>query len=184
MKDHKDLENLFKRLEGSFDVHDTPDGHQRRFLDKLNSRAGKSQKPRIAFKRWTAVAASIVLFIALGASFLATNKSAAADLSSVSPEMEQTQSFFTATIAKELHTLKSNQTPENKDIIEDALRQIDILEKEYQQLKKDLVLSGQNERVVQAMVDNFQNRISLLEHVLETLESIKTLKNKTDETLL
>ena len=31
------LHNQFKSLEGTFDLRETPDGHQKRFLEKLNA---------------------------------------------------------------------------------------------------------------------------------------------------
>ena len=184
MKENKDIEKLFERLEGTFDLHETPEGHQGRFLDKLNSQPSIERNNQNYYWRWAGVAAAIALLLMVGASIFMTDNTVSADLASVSPEMEKTQSFFTATIEKEIRNLKANETAENKTIIQDALKQMDLLEKEYQQLKKDLVESGQNKRVIQAMIANFQTRINLLENVIQTLEEIKTLKNTTNETLL
>ena len=89
-----------------------------------------------------------------------------------------------STINDELRTLKSFETPETEALIKDALAQISILENEYEDLKSDLVSSGNDKRVVYAMISNFQNRIDLLEQVMITIEQIKTLKENRDETTI
>ena len=176
------IDELFKRLEGSFDVHETPNNHRERFLDKLNA----SEKPSVRKINWwkpLSIAASIAILVAVGSVFFKKNPSEA-DLASVSPEMKQTQSFFTTTINEELATLKSLTDPEAKNLVEDALKQIEILEDEYNGLKKDLAESGNDKRVIYAMISNFQNRIDLLEQVIEKIEEIKNLKAYRNETTI
>lgn len=182
MKEQDNITQVFEHLDGSFDVHETPQGHQRRFLEKLNQEQTKPKKLKI----WKlgSIAAAITLLIILGGSMLVPQQPQEADLASVSSEMEQTQSFFTTTINAEIQALKQFESPENNTLIQDALLQVDKLEKDYQLLKKDLVESGNNKQVINAMITNFQNRISVLEQVSETIEKIKTLKNTTDETYL
>ena len=51
----------------------------------------------------------------------------------------------------------------------------------YQKLKKDLVDSGEDKRVIYAMVTNFQQRTALLQNVLETIENIQKLKEQDNE---
>jgi len=182
MKKQDNITNLFERLEGSFDVHDTPQGHQRRFLEKLNQQEPKPKQ--LNFWKWGSIAAAITLLVILGSSMFAPRQPQEADLASVSPEMEQTQSFFTTTINAEIEALKQFDALENKKLIQNALQQVDKLEKDYQLLKEDLVESGNNKQVINAMIINFQNRIAVLEQVSETIERIQTLKNTTDETYL
>ena len=59
--------------------------------------------------------------------------------------------------------------------------QLNVLEKDYQKLKKDLVDSGEDKRVIYAMVTNFQQRTALLQNVLETIENIQQLKEQDNE---
>ena len=65
--------------------------------------------------------------------------------------------------------------PENQAMVMDAIKQLEILEKNYDSLKKDLSESGEDKRVIYAMIDNFQNRIDLLQHVVEQMDAIKEL---------
>jgi hypothetical protein len=56
------------------------------------------------------------------------NESKALDLASVSPELSETQDFFTITIENELKKLNKERSPLTERIINDALKQIQILE--------------------------------------------------------
>jgi hypothetical protein len=103
------------------------------------------------------------------------------DLASISPELSETQEFFTTTIAQELSVLNNERSPKTEAIINDALTQINILEKEYESLKVHLSESGDDKRVIYAMIANFQNRIDLLQNVLKQIEEVKQLNNENNE---
>jgi hypothetical protein len=177
------IDNLFKNLEGSFNIEETPKEHQHRFLDKLNeqSKSIKLEKYNgFPVRKLLAIAAVFAVIVTIGSLFVNT-EATAADLASVSPEMEQTQSFFTSTINRELKTLTDFNNPDSKYLVQDALKQMDILEKKYKLLKTDLVESGNDKRVVYAMIQNFQNRIILLEQVIEKIEEVKNLNIQKNE---
>ena len=184
MKQNDTMKDLFQRLQGSFDLHETPDGHQRRFLERLTQQQTTQKARKFRYWHYGSVAAVIILLVLLGGALFTPTEPQEADLASISPEMEQTQSFFTTTINSEMRALEAYDTPETKKIVEEALVEVQQLEVTYQQLKKDLLESGNNERVISAMINNFQNRITILQQVSETIETIKTLKNNSDETFL
>ena len=173
------IETLFDRLQGEFDVFETPDGHQKRFMDRLQKKE-QSSTSVVTWKKVISIAAVFAVIVTIG-SFMFNSEVKAADLASVSPEMEQTQSFFTTAINKEIQNLKSFNSPETETLINDALKQIGVLEEKYQLLMVDLVESGYDQRVIYAMINNFQKRIDLLENVLETVKEIKNLNNLNNE---
>jgi hypothetical protein len=98
------------------------------------------------------------------------------DLASVSPELSQTQSFFATTIAQELIALEAQRSPETEQMVDDALKALKVLETEYSSLKLDLNDSGNDKRVIYAMIANFQNRIDILQNVLKHIEDVKNFK--------
>lgn len=174
------IDKLFENLEDTFDVKDTPEGHQHRFLDKLNSQPKVENNSTYYLKRVISIAAVLAIIVTISGLFINTNVNAA-DLASVSPEMEQTQSFFTSTINNELKTLKGFNSPETEVLVQDALHQLEILESKYELLKEDLVESGNDKRVIYAMISNFQNRIELLEQVINKIEEVKNLNTQKNE---
>ena len=48
-------------------------------------------------------------------------------------------------------------------------------------MENDLLESGNDKRVIHAMIQNFQQRIDLLSEVLEQIENIKSLNNQNYE---
>ena len=166
-------------FKNEFQTQQPAEGHQLRFIKKLEN-LQYEKKEKFNFWRPFSIAASFLILIYMGFTLL-YQQPTQADLASVSPEMEQTQNFFTTTINNELANLKNEISPLTQTIIDDALLQMENLEKEYDNLKTDLVKSGNDKRVIYAMITNFQNRISLLENVLKQIEIIKELNTKKNE---
>ncbi|KJD33046.1 hypothetical protein PK35_08755 [Tamlana nanhaiensis] len=173
------IDNLFKNLENKFDVAQPNTGHENRFLEKLNN---TPKAKTIAFKKsfWKpimGIAASLVLIFTF---VLNTNKpETALDLASVSPKMAQTQDFFTVTINEELNKLNNEKSPEVQGLIKDTMFQIKKLENDYSLLKEDLYESGDDNRVIYAMISNFQSRIEILQQTLQQIDNIKQMKADT-----
>ena len=176
------IDELFLNFKEDFEVHDTPEGHRKRFLEKLEGH----KKSSVNSQNWwkpLSIAASVAIIIALGFTFI-KNNNPTADLANVSPEMAQTQSFFVSEVNREMNTLKGLNSPETKILINDVLRQMNILETEYEDLRKDLLTSGNDKRVVYAMINNFQKRMDLLKQMITKIEEVKNLKDKTNETTI
>ena len=178
------IDTIFKDLEGKFDVHSPSDNHKTVFLEKLNDRNNESMgKPRGLAAMWKPlmlVAASIIICMAV---FLNTNQEPEVyELADISPELSETQDFFVLTINEELKKLNAEKSPVTEDIVHDAMRELSILESNYQQLKKDLKTSGKDQRVIYAMISNFQMRIDILTNVLEQIENVKQLKTIPNDT--
>ncbi|PIQ19602.1 MAG: hypothetical protein COW66_00335 [Flavobacteriaceae bacterium CG18_big_fil_WC_8_21_14_2_50_34_36] len=158
------------------------EGHALRFMEKLKKHT-QDKRDAPSFWKQFGIAASFLILIGLGFSVNA-NQQKETDLASISPEMAQTQNFFTSTIKVELENLEKEISPFTKSLVDDALIQLENLEKEYENLKLDLAKSGNDKRVIYAMISNFQNRITLLENVLSKIEEIKQLKINKNENLL
>lgn len=171
------INELFKNLDGEFDIELPEAGHAQRFLDKLESNKlhDLNKKSKRSFLRpLLAIAASLLL--CFGLFIFMQNRTEVNDLASVSPELSQTQDFFVAAINSELKKIKDQKSPDNEILVSDALKQMELLEKSYERLKIDLKESGNDKRVIYAMISNFQSRIEILENVLKAIEDLKTHK--------
>lgn len=182
MKD-EDFNSYFEGVD--FDLEEPHTGHRDRFAGKLEKNTETAEKGSKLRRLWAPVlgiAASFALaFILLGEITLPLGIAGNSDLASISPEMRQTQEFYTSLISKELNALNAEKSPETEAIITDALRQMEKLENNYEMLKDDLKDSGNDNRVIFAMIQNFQQRIDLLKNVLTQIENKKTLKNQNHE---
>jgi len=179
------LKSLFEDLKDDFEIENPKMGHEQRFLAKLQNQGNTlahnthTKSKGNWWRPFMSIAASIALIV--GVFIFAQEKSEIKDLASVSPEMSETQDFFTVAIAEELKKLETERTPETEALIKDALEQMNALETEYEALKIDLTESGDDKRVIYAMITNFQNRIEVLQAVLENIEIVKQLKEDSDE---
>jgi len=137
------IDKLFEELKSEFDFENPSLGHQERFLSKLkNQNSAVNQTPNQSnfWKPFLSIAASLLILFSV-ITFLKPSEDIK-DLASVSPEMSQTQDFFTSSISEELTKINNEKTPETEALINDALKQLKILEKEYESLKIDLTESG------------------------------------------
>ncbi len=181
MKEDK-VEKLFKRMQDQLDIHEPSADHQLRFLEKLqhqNKVIPLQPKKRNWYKP-LAIAASIVVLFGIATMKLAPNTEEA-ELASISPQMQETQSFFTSAIQIQLEEINKVSSTETKELVTDAMRQIEKLEFDYETLKKDLVRSENDKRVISAMIKNFQKRANLLEEVLQKINDINEYKLSENE---
>lgn len=164
--ENDELDKLIDRLD--LDVARPTVGHRERFRKKLEKTTGKNVERTKVFKLWPSIVSLAALLIALLLipGLLFSGQQQKRDLASVSLEMKNTQKFYTASIQRELQSLKDIKSPETEKIIHDALVQLETLEKDYESLKTDLVNSGNDKRVVYAMISNFQKRMDLLNKLI------------------
>ncbi|WP_298316423.1 hypothetical protein [uncultured Aquimarina sp.] len=184
MKNEDEIEKLFERMENQLDVYEPSADHKIRFLEKLQkqNKVVALQPKKRNWVRPLAIAASIAILIGMISIAPILNTNDEADLASVSPQMEETQNFFTVAIKAQLEEIDKNSSAETTGLVEDAMKQLDKLESSYQILKKDLVESSNDKRVISAMIKNFQKRASLLEEVLEKINNVNKLKLSENET--
>ncbi len=177
------IDNLFETLHSEFDFENPNIGHKQRFLSKLKNQNSETviiaSRKSNYWKPFLSIAASIALLISVFTMLQPTEQ--VKDLASVSTEMSKTQNFFTSTISEELLKLNEERSPETEVLINDGLKQMKILEKEYESLKIDLTKSGDDKRVIYAMISNFQTRINILKNVMETIENVKQSKQQNNE---
>ncbi|MEC5166766.1 hypothetical protein RCH18_002515 [Flavobacterium sp. PL11] len=162
-KEDENLELLFKKFDNQWDIEELNTGHKERFMVKLSS---------IKYLRnyflLLAIAACIMLFF--GLSLFYNEKNKITEFQFASKETKQTDSIFTIIINKELEKLNEKKSPENKKIIADALKQMKILDQDYEKIIKELERNGESKQIIYAMLSNLQTRISFLQSVLKHVE--------------
>ncbi len=177
------VEKLFKKMKDQLDIYEPSANHQNRFLEKLQQQ-NKVVQLQPKKRNWytpLAIAASIALLLGITTMTMVFTPEEKADLASVSPKMQETQNFFTAAIHLQLEEINNASSEETQKIVSDAMQQLEKLESDYETLKTDLVTSGNDKRVISAMIKNFQKRANLLEEVLKEINNInefKSLKNE------
>ncbi len=176
------IEKLFERMKNQLDIHEPSSDHQVRFLEKLQqqNKVVQLQPKKRNWYKPLAIAASIAILIGIATmgSYAPDEK---AELASVSPQMQETQGFFTAAIQVQLEEIDKISSENTKELVVDAMQQMEKLELDYEVLKSDLVSSGSDKRVISAMIKNFQKRANLLEDVLQKINDINEFKISENE---
>ena len=176
-KENDDLDQVFEKFENQWDVQEMSADHQLDFLNKLNKKQPKKKNYTI----W-AIAASIVVL--LGVSLFYNNTQKPKEFKFASNETKRTDSIFSILINNELVKLKEKSSPENEQIINDALKQMKVFDTDYEKIIKEVQKNGENKQIIYAMISNLQTRISFLQTVLQRIEENENLKNTTHEKTL
>ena len=176
-KENDDLDQLFEKFENQWDVKKMNADHQVDFLNKLNNTQPKKKNYAV----W-AIAASIVVL--LGVSLFFSNNEKPKEFKFASRETQRTDSIFSILIDNELVKLKEKSSPENEQIINDALKQMKVFDADYAKIIKEVQKNGENKQIIYAMISNLQTRISFLQTVLQRIEENEKFKNTTDEKTL
>ena len=107
------LDNLFERLHGEFDVEEPQSGHQERFLEKLNRGNGTIalHKKKASWWKPLSIAASIVLVALLGYQAFGPQPSIKQQVTKIAPEVSQTEFYFANLIEEQVEEMKEEKTP-------------------------------------------------------------------------
>ncbi len=160
-----------------------PEGHELRFMDKLDK--ALPEKPKSKFNFWQ-LAASVVIL--LGLSFgaykyynptsieepnkqiVTTDKPNVKSLGDISPDLKKVEDYYLANINLELS--KMTFTPENKELFDGYIERLEELNKEYDRLSVELTESGPNESTVDALINNLKLRLNLMYRLKEKLNEL------------
>ncbi|WP_428232917.1 anti-sigma factor [Flavobacterium sp.] len=178
-KENDDLDQLFEKFENQWDVKRMNADHQVDFLNKLNKK--QKQPKKLNYAVW-AIAASIVVL--LGVSLFYNNYEKPKEFKFASKETKRTDSIFSILIDNELIKLKEKSSPENAQIINDALKQMKVFDADYEKILKEVQKNGENKQIIYAMISNLQTRISFLQTVLQRIDDNEKFKNTTHEKTL
>lgn len=173
----QDLKKLFKNEQNVSNLK-MPDGHEARFLKKIDEELPKkSSNRRFTFFN---VAASVVVLIGLGfaaykytavtpvepTEVVGTTKS----IEDISPQLKKVEDYYLANINLELSKLE--YSPENKELFDGYVERLGELSKEYELLSNELIESGPSEQTVTALIDNLKIRLSMLYRLKEKLNEL------------
>lgn len=178
-KENDDLDQLFEKFENQWDVKRMNADHQVDFLNKLNKKQPKKKNHAV----W-AIAASIVILLGVSLFYNNNDSEKPKEFKFASKETQRTDSIFSILIDNELIKLKEKSSPENEQIINDALKQMKVFDADYAKIIKEVQKNGENKQIIYAMISNLQTRISFLQTVLQRIEENEKFKNTTDEKTL
>ena len=136
--------------------------------------------------RFLSIAASIMILFGLG-DFVAQQQRSTerpvqeltdtqVDLQEFSPELKKIENYYLTAINLELASLEV--TEENRIILDQYLRKLNGLAREYQLLARQLSMEEIDEELINALIDNLQMRLQLMVELKNELKKIKTVNHE------
>lgn len=175
---NNNLDDFFSQLNDQWDTAEPHDGHEDRFLSRLE----RKKKKRFNLKLAVPVAAAIALIVSMVFFLMpAGQPENAIALNKMSPKAKEAQMYFASIIEKELAKVEKEDNPATKMLVEDALKRMNQLEADYDKLFMELQQKGESKQLLHAMITNLQTRIKFLEDVLNRIENIKKIKENYNE---
>lgn len=174
------LEDFIRDNREAFNETSMPEGHEDRFLMKLNASTSALEKPvRRLNSKITRIAAAAVVILGFGAGMFylgqqdqldssGSEQLASMRLADVNPEMAEVETFFT----KQIESQRSRvaEMNGNEEVTAAFLAELDALELQYTDLEKELALQPNNDQIVQAMIRNYKLRIDVLEKLMNQIQ--------------
>lgn len=176
-----DLKNKIEADFQNIQMEEPLEGHRERFQTKLMAQKAQKKRGRVV-PLWLLVAAAACF---CGALITITWTSINEDrqtfaqqrqLSDVSPEMNHIESWFTAEIE-----LRKGELNLNDPVLAQGLKEMTILENEYEQLSLKLNENFGNEQIVSAMIKNYKLRLQILESIKKHINFKNRTKTKQDD---
>jgi hypothetical protein len=167
------FEDFFEKNIDSFNDQKLALGHEQRFLKKL-----EKNKSSVSFKWWYGVAAGFILlamlsFFARGfifrSSFVAHNSQIVC-LSDISSNYQEVEKYYLAGVNKKIDEFKQLQCNIDKDQqlqINKELAQFDL---NYLNLQAELKKNMNDERIIDAMIVNYETKMRFLELVIDQIK--------------
>jgi len=182
-KDIREIMKNYKNQETSLSAN-----HRNKFQDRLLQEVHK--QPRKRNYRWLQVAASVVLLVSLAINFLPkeieeegkpkVTERPIITLGNLSPEFKSIEDYYTNSINYEISNLDVNEN--NKEILDGYLAKIGELTSEYKSLTTELNIKGVNDEIINALINNLQLRLQLLQRLKKQLNDLKKLNSTQNET--
>jgi molybdopterin converting factor small subunit len=182
-----DLRERFRNSKESWDEQSLPKGHKERFLEKLEIKESR-KNPTL----WR-VAAATLLVLASAAMYwinkdslneqsgFAENEEIQEQKESGEIPLEEASFYYEQALEQQFAAIEQFYGDEDsKELIDQTKLMISELQKDYEKLEKEFERTGE-ERVVLAMIENYQKRIELLQELIQQLTYIKQLKIEQNE---
>ena len=168
----KELEHIFRDHKGEFD-EEPQEGHFKNFLDRMNPPIKRSLFERVPTFLKVAVIITFVFFSGLIGYQIRNMEGKHLGLGQISPEYREVELFYTSNINSQLGMLQqlgSFDKEQHQSILSEELKDMD---ERYAQLKKELELYPDDDRVIQAMIEYYQVKTNVLNRIIEQLYQIK-----------
>jgi len=150
------------------------EGHEDRFMQKLERLPERNPFRRIRFRHAIQVAASVAIILTSAIVLVRTDKSGSKVAQQEIPAAVMEADFYYASqVDARYNEIKEFDfdDAEEKTVLLDELKD---LESYHQQLMKDLEANPDDDRVVSALIRHYQLKLEVMDQIITQLNQVKT----------
>ncbi len=174
------LENLVRNKRQEFDQAEPSGDHLERFGKKLLELHNPRRRPIYLQNIWRLAAIILIIMTVSFAinyfNLIPSSMIRGTTANELPPELKDVDMYYSALTGEKLQQIESLATSreEAESIRKKALIEVNELENSNSQLQQEYIESGKNERVMDAIVNNYRIITSLLDHIINELSSDKS----------
>lgn len=172
------LENKIKKNRDSFDAVEPPEGHFERFGEKLDAEYKKEEvKKRFFSSKVYRIAAVVIIFISISAIIFFVNpreSSVNMYANELPEELQEVKVYYDGQVGQKMKQIEEcAMTDEDAAIINELVKQeIEQLDATELELKEALKDNDKNEKVKNALIENYKTKSEILDNIIQRLCSI------------
>lgn len=174
----KGLENFIRENKKDFDYFEPPadlwNKIERELQNKSQAPIKKERVIKLSFLLKVAATVVVILGVAV---LLLRHQYSQTLISSIDPELAKQQVYYASLIQSKQNELKQLEK-EDPELYRTFSSELKKMEMSYQQLKKELPESPNQERTVRAMIKNLEIQIRVLNQQLIIIQQINDLKKE------
>ena len=126
-----------------------------------------------------AASVALIMMVSLGFLWMKGNTMRYADgvsLQDLSPELAEAEIYYSQILEAKISLIRAS----NMDLVPVVIKDFEMLDSAYNELKMDLEDNMYNEEVIDAMIQNYRIKLQILETILEDIEK-SNVDNVEDE---
>lgn len=170
----KDLEKIMRDYRDDFDDLEPGEDHFEHFLSKLEGSPQKNAWEKIPnFLKVAVIITFVILSGMAGYQIRKFQGNPTTGLSYISPEYREVEMFYTSNINDQLNLIDQMGILDDntqKKVLSEELKDMD---ERYNQLKKELQLHPDDDRIIEAMIEYYQVKTNVLNGIIDQLYQIK-----------
>ena len=144
----------------------------------------KMNKRRSLFRKMY-VAASIIVILGLSLALIFSEKegSQPAEYTSIftdiSPDLAKQEVSYIKMVNNKVDRIKKQEVPkENVALFNEFIKQLEVVDKQYELYKKEIEITGYNDELIQQIIYNYQLKLSVLQMLQSEIDKINRLSKK------
>lgn len=190
-----DIEKIIKNNRAALDSDEPADGHFERFEEKLKSFHkekvdSETKVTPLFYRSWMKIAVAVVILIGFG--FILFNigyhngsNRLASDNNEImlSPELEQVEFYYSSMADERLADIDDlvSDSLETMKIKEMVHIELSELKHNYGELLEEYKKNPDDERIIDAIINNYRIRADILDNIINKLNELKNPENENEE---